>query len=227
MTAVTLGPHERRWLVVPSGVVGSSTSAGVTESQARLFTYADVTPLLHGIAPVPAATGVAGEIAALRDEISRRAHLGRADLARALDVDRRSLSGWASGQIRPARGRVEALRLLARTVREIDAEMPGRARDVLLARRVGGDLLDLLAQGRHDLVAQWRRLPVARPAPATSGPRRRPMYAAALDAVREQQPRRVTRRGTVRDDSVYEVDPAEAAMFRDTEDDRSRRTRRR
>jgi hypothetical protein len=92
--------------------------------------------------------GIADEVRQLRDRICSYG-LTRQDIAHALRVDRRSLSGWVSGEIRPTPERLLTLNVLAELVADVDAERPGRARDVLLARRTGRALLERVAtEGR-------------------------------------------------------------------------------
>src|SRR5207237_5048237 len=83
----------------------------------------------------------AAEVRALRDRITAHG-LSRQDVARAAGVDRRSLSGWAKGDIRPGAERLEVLRTLSALANAIDAERPGRARELLLARRGRVALID-------------------------------------------------------------------------------------
>lgn len=62
----------------------------------------------------------ADQICELRDEIQRRGGLSRSEIAQLIGVDRRSLSGWASGETSPSAVNLERLRTLAKVVRRLD-----------------------------------------------------------------------------------------------------------
>ena len=150
------------------------------------------------------------EVQRLRDEIARRTRLTRQQIARALGADRRSLSSWANGTTVPALERLERLRYLAAIVREIDALRPGQATELLLARRRGGDILDLIAQGAFDRVRNWQTLePGQAVVIVTERQRERekePLYARALSAYLDGKLSTPPRARTVRDAAEYEQD---------------------
>ncbi len=173
----------------------------------------------------PAAGLPANEVRRLRDDICGRG-LSRQDVARGIGVDRRSLSGYASGEINPQPERLEALRILARVTREIEAERPGRTRDVLLSQRGNDTLLDAAASGRHPLAA-WRRWLARREAQVEVRPRTtagEPIWAAAARALADGRLSAPARGGTARSAETYEMDLTEASSFEEEpEPDRRRR----
>jgi DNA-binding transcriptional regulator YiaG len=174
---------------------------------------------VFGVTTVPlsdpwttAEKAVADEVRSLRDAICA-AGISRQGLARLLGVDRRSLSGWASGEIRPARERVDALRVVARTVAEIDADRPGRVAEVMLTARGTTTLIDAVAAGRTSLDL-WRSW-LSRGAAAvtvTARPRAaEPIWTAAARAMAEGRLTAPTWERTVRPESTYEMNPHEEA----------------
>jgi DNA-binding transcriptional regulator YiaG len=173
---------------------------------------------VFGVTTVPASQtteaglSVAEEVRTLREAISSLG-VSRQMTARLLGVDRRSLSGWASGEIRPSSERVFALRVLARVVAEIDAEQPGRASDVLNAHRGTTSFMDAVATGRVRMEA-WRSW-LARSAAVVTVTTRRPVpepiWAAAARALAEGRLSAPTWDRTVRPESVYEMRPDEEA----------------
>lgn len=170
----------------------------------------------------------AEEVERLRDTISKACGLTRQDIARAIGVDRRSLSGFVSGEIQPTPERLAALRVLADVAAWTAERFGKRAREVLTAEGDRGCPLDVIAAGLTDLhgavesAAQTAGV-VAR-APVTIRHRRHgePLYLRAREvwSGRADLP---TRSGVLRDPGVYEQDLAEAA----TTDDARGRTRRR
>jgi transcriptional regulator with XRE-family HTH domain len=181
-----------------------------------------------GIAHVGLPLAFSEEVRLLRDEISRRTRLTRQQIARAAGADRRSLTSWANGSAAPGPDRLERLRHLCALVREIDAVQPGRATEILLARRRGGDLLDMVAEGRFDQTHQWQSMGTGQPSVHVTArqtdARKPPLFAAALAAYREGKISVPPRARTVRDASVYEQDLDEAEA---TFPDQSSRARRR
>lgn len=161
-------------------------------------------------------TAVADEVRRLRDEICRRG-LKHQDVARAIGVNRRSLSGYTSGEINPQPERLEALRLLARLSRDIEAEYPGRVREIVLSERGGSTLLDALAAGRYAVTAAWRTWVVTLRAPVDISPRaierKDPIWAAALHALAAGRLSAPARAASVRPAATYEMDPEEAQIF--------------
>jgi transcriptional regulator with XRE-family HTH domain len=169
--------------------------------------------------------GIADEVRQLRDRICSHG-LTRQDIARALGVDRRSLSGWVSGEIRPTPERVLTLSVLAELVADANAERPGRARDLLLARRTGRALLDRVAAEGRPMLDTWRLSvrPGARVEVRRRGePAHEPIWAAAARALAEGQLAPPTWERTVRTPETYEIDLEEATAFREEEPERGRR----
>lgn len=161
----------------------------------------------------------------LRDRILSRG-LSRQDIARALGVDRRSLTGWASGAIRPAPERLHLLRILADLVDAVDAERPGCARDILLVRRGRGALLDRLTTSGEEVLRTWPLCLMHHDSTVTvtrraGGPE--PIWAAAAQAWAEGRLAPLERAGTARAESTYEMDPSEAGAFREPEYEAGRR----
>lgn len=157
----------------------------------------------------------AEEVADLRDRLVALG-LSRQDIARGVGVDRRSLSGWVSGAIRPTRERLMVLRLLTHVAVDIDKRHPGRVAEVLLHRRGDGDLLDQLARGRADLFEDWRswlarsgnRVTVTHRAEAGEA-----IWSAADRARAEGRLPQPVRRGIVRSEASDHMDLEEAGAF--------------
>lgn len=155
---------------------------------------------------------VAEEIRTLRDDI-RALGVSRHNLARLLGVDRRSISGWVSGEIRPAPERVETLRAVARALADIAADRPGRVLETLRATRDGTSLLDAVASGTAPLDG-WRGWLSRGSAPVTVKARRHegePIWAAAARAFKEGRLASPVVERTVRPESTYEMSPEEEA----------------
>jgi transcriptional regulator with XRE-family HTH domain len=190
------------------------TSAAANFGRHFWGTYLSATE--SGITYAPRPGPVREEVQRLRDEIVRRTRLTRQQIARALGVDRRSLSSWASGTAVPTAERLERLQHLAATVREIDAMRPGEATEVLLARRNSGDILDLIARGELEHVRNWQRLPpgqaVARVTNRQVNSAKQPLYAAALAAYLDGRLSVPPRAHTVREQDEYEQDLAGAEL---------------
>jgi transcriptional regulator with XRE-family HTH domain len=157
------------------------------------------------------------EVQRLRDEIVRRTRLTRQQISRSLGVDRRSLSSWVNGTTVPVPERLERLRYLAATVRDIDALQPGQATEVLLARRRGGDILDLIAQGEFDRARNWQTLEpgqaVVHVTKRQSEGKKEPLYAAALAAYLDGRLSVPPRARTVREPEEYEQDLHDAEIL--------------
>jgi transcriptional regulator with XRE-family HTH domain len=155
----------------------------------------------------------------LRDRIAARG-LSKQEIARAIGVDRRSLSGYASHEIRPTPERLALLRILAELVDEIEVQRPGRVRDVLLSRRGGVDLLDQLNAAGDSILDTWRQWVARSEASVSVTSRARsaePIWAAAARAVAEGRLAAPSRSPTVRPESTYEMDLGEAASFAEPE----------
>jgi DNA-binding transcriptional regulator YiaG len=169
------------------------------------------------------------EVERLRDEISNSCGLSRQDIARAMGVDRRSLSGFVSGEIQPTPERLALLRVLADVATWTAERFGKRAREVLTADGEQGCPLDLVAAGLTDLhgavEAAAHAAGVIARAPVTIRHRKHgePLYLRAREVWigRADLP---TRAGVLRDPDVYEQDLAEAAATSDT---RGRARRRR
>lgn len=199
------------------------TNAGVSLHESLRFH-------VFGLTSVPAAepheaAAAADEVRRLRDDICRRG-LTRQDVARGIGVDRRSLSGYASGEINPQPERMEALRILARVTREIDAERPARVREFLLAPRGTDTLLDAIAAGRYAVAAAWRTWVARLEASVEVRPRvmqGEPVWSAAARALTEGRLTAPARAATVRPAEVYEMDMSEAESFEEEPDTSKRR----
>lgn len=214
------------WSGTSSYVSVIAVAAWVSEARARVL-GADRTTW-----PTPFSeptVSKAGEVEQLRDAIARACGLTRQDIARAIGVDRRSLSGFVSGEIQPTSERLALLRSLADVAAWTAERFGKRAREVLTAEGDRGCPLDLVATGLTDLkdaiesAAQAAGV-IAR-APVTIRHRKHgePLYLRARDvwSGRADLP---TRSGVVRDPEVYEQDLAEAAV---TSEARGRNRRRR
>lgn len=154
------------------------------------------------------------EVQRLRDEVARRTRLTRQQISRALGVDRRTLSSWANGTTIPTADRLERLRYLAATVREMDALRPGEATNLLLAQRWGGDILDLIARSEFVTVRNWQGLEPGRAVvevkKRTSARPEAPFYANALAAYLEGRLNAPPRARGIRESTEYEQDLSEA-----------------
>lgn len=220
--AVPAKPRER----VASGLLADAvfgTNAGVAMRTLHSDVFGVTTVALSD--PRPAAGGVADEVRSLRDAICG-AGVSRQALARLLGVDRRSLSGWARGEIRPGPDRIAGMRALARIVADIDAEYPGRVSDVLSMPRGKFTLLDAVAEGRTR--AELWRAWMARAASSVTVTWRdrqdEPMWAAAARAIAEGRIAVPAWERTVRPETTYEMRPdEEAAAFAEPEYETRRR----
>ena len=179
-------------------------------------------PMVHSsitswvTATTPSLPTIADEVRELRDSIVDLAGLTRQEIARSIGVDRRSLSGYVTGEIRPTDERLRMLRELAEVAEWTANRFGERAREVLRGMYSDASPLDLIATGqpatRESLDAIAR---VLRPAsPQLLAVKRRtshpPLHIHAL-AVWGDETNQPERANTVRDESVYEQDPSEAA----------------
>ena len=148
----------------------------------------------------------------LRDEIARRTRLTREQIARAIGVDRRSLSAWVKGMVTPGADKVERLQLLANVVRDIEATESGRATEVLLSRAGGQDLLDHIAAGRLSRVHEWKVLQGATPSVTIQHrlTTKRALHQRALEAYLRGELHPIGRSATLRPESYYEQDLTQA-----------------
>ena len=192
-------------LIASAEAMTTAASSMVDQYWATYLTSTD-----NGITYIFLSESSSEQVRRLRDEISRRTRLTRQQIARALGVDRRSLTSWANGSSVPGPDRLERLQFLSALVREIDAIKPGRATEVMLARRRGHDLLDLVADGRFADAQNWQNLspgvPSVRVVTRSTGARRPPLYAAALEAYLNGQLHTPPRARTVREEGDYEQD---------------------
>lgn len=165
-----------------------------------------------GITYMALSRPVGEEVQRLRDEIARRTRLTRQQIARAVGVDRRSLSAWVSGEATPNPEKLERLRLLADIIRDIDVSAPETATEILLSRRNGQDLLDHLAAGRITAVDEWHPFGGTTPSATIQERRRtkRPLHQNALDAYLRGELRELGRATTVHPESDYEQDLSRA-----------------
>ena len=204
------------------------TGTGPTVGFSRDDRYSTISTTDAGFSLSHSPTGsVSEEVRALQDEIRTRARLTRQQIAQAIGVDRRSLSAWASGETYPTPQRLETLRVLARLVRDIDTQHRGRAQEFLLAVHPGNrNALSAIAEGRLDLAERLVASVDGRPRVniAQADQRRRPLYSAAADALRNGRLDRPSRSAVCRESDTYEMDLEEAHLFtEDTEVARRRR----
>ena len=154
---------------------------------------------------------LAVEVSRLRDVIIEAAGLTRQEIARAIGVDRRSLSGFARGDIRPTPARIESLRLLARVAQYAANRWGERSRQVLVSARYGQTPLELVAAGDTSVFGVLDSIEAADAAVSTrSRPTKgEPLYRAARAYGQPME----TREGVLRDESLYEQDLAEASPY--------------
>jgi transcriptional regulator with XRE-family HTH domain len=167
----------------------------------------------------------AAEVRVLRDRIAAHG-LSKQEIARAIGVDRRSLSGYAKGEIRPSSRRLGLLHTLADLVEAISVERPGRVRDCLLSRRGRLALIDQLDTAGHSILRTWPAWVARSEATVTVTPRvppAEPVWAAAARAVAEGRLGVPGRGHTVRPESTYEMNFDEAAAFVEPEYESPRR----
>jgi len=207
-------------------LLGAERMTGGAVSWSDQFWRIDVSSTDTGITYESTPRPVREEVQRLRDEIARRTRLTREQIARALGVDRRSLSAWVKGESAPGAGKLERLQLLADVVRDIDVSAPGSATEVLLSRTEGRDLLDHIASGHLAHARDWhawrglaRSVTVVRRRSAKP-----PLHQNALDAYLRGELRPLGRAATIRPESDYEQDLAQAERL--MPDEPVRRSRR-
>ncbi len=207
-------------------ILGAERMTGAVLSWASQFWRLDVSSTETGITYASAPRPVREEVQQLRDEIARRTRLTREQIARALGVDRRSLSAWVKGESAPGVDKLGRLQLLADVVRDVDASKPGSATEVLLSRTEGQDLLDHIANGRLSHARDWHAWRGIAPSVTIVHRRsaKRPLHQNALDAYLRGELRPLGRAATIRPESDYEQDLARAERL--MPDEPVRRSRR-
>lgn len=100
---------------------------------------------------VPTPRTVAEEVRELRDRIISTTGLSKQEIARAIGVDRRSLSGYVSGEIRPTDDRIRSLRDFAEIAEWSVDRFGEHARELLRGRSSGRPLLDLFREEGVDI----------------------------------------------------------------------------
>lgn len=159
---------------------------------------------------------LAAEVERLRDRITSRSRLTRQEIARAIGVDRRSLSGFVKGEIRPTEERLRALRVLADTADWSANAFGEYAREVLRGTDPDSSPLLLIATGetdlRPELLAAAERAGVVAQTRIETHVRetkKEPLYlkASGAWAGKETLP---TRTGVPRSDADYEQDLSKA-----------------
>lgn len=157
------------------------------------------------------------EIARLRDRVISLTGLTKQDVAQAIGVSRRSLYGFATGEIRPTDGRIVALRVLADTAEWSVRHFGAHARRFLRGPDSESSPLKLIAEGRTDIRSElldaaardgWSgAVQVSARHRETT---KEPLYikAASEWSGKGSLP---TRRGVPRDEAVYEQDLSKAA----------------
>ena len=173
------------------------------------------------------ARAISTEVGKLRDRISSLTGLTRQEIARAIGVDRRSLSGFVTGEIRPTEARIVALRTLADTADWSASQFGEHAREVLRGPSPESSPLRLIALGRTDIrrelnaAAEQAGLGVATPVRIQQRQTKEPLYVKA-SAAWSGKGRLPTVGGVPRDEAAYEQDLSKAATAR-TADARPRR----
>ena len=193
-------------------LLGAERMTGGAISWSDQFWRIDVSSTETGITYASTPRPVREEVQKLRDEIARRTRLTREQIARALGVDRRSLSAWVKGESAPGADKLERLQLLADVVRDIDASKPGSATEVLLSRTEGQDLLDHIASGRFAHARDWQLLRGSSPSLRIVHRRsaKRALHQNALDAYLRGELRPLGRAATIHPESDYEQDISRA-----------------
>lgn len=188
-------------------LLGAERMTGGVVNWSAQFWRIDVSSTETGITYASTPRPVREEVQKLRDEIARRTRLTREQIARALGVDRRSLSAWVRGEATPGADKLERLQLLTDVVRDIDATESGRATEVLLSRSGGQDLLDHIAAGHFAHPRDWRAF---QGSPSVTIVHRysakRPLHQNALDAYLRGELRSLGRASTIHPESDYEQD---------------------
>lgn len=207
-------------------LLGAEQMTAASVSWSRQFWQTYVSSTETGITYSGPPRPVREDVQKLRDEIARRTRLTREQIARAIGVDRRSLSAWVKGGATPGADKLERLQLLADVVRDIDASEAGRATEVLLRRSDGQDLLDAIAAGRFSRAQDWKLLQGTAPSVTIEHhpPRKPPLHQRALEAYLRGELHPIGRAATLRPESDYEQDLAKAERL--MPDEPVRRSRR-
>lgn len=215
-TTTAVGPSSTRasGAALHAGLL-PATAFGTNSGIADVVRWANQLELITTTPPVRrtvALFGLADEVRELRDAICSHG-LTRQDVARAVGVDRRSLSAWVRGEMRPGPERLRVLHTLARLVDTIASERPGRVRDVLLARRGATAVIDrVVTEGVH-VLETWRA--ATRPEAtvtlrSTAARAQEPIWAAAARAAAEGRLKPPTWERTIRPAATYQMDLEEA-----------------
>ena len=191
---------------------GAKRMTGATSDRGRQFWQTYLSSTESGITYSGTLRPVREEVQRLRDEVARRTRLTREQIARAAGVDRRSMSAWVKGDATPSVEKLARLQILADVARDIDATEAGRSTEVLLSRRAGQDLLDLIAAGRITHSHAWQELQEASPSVTVVRRRstKRPLHQNALDAYLKGELQPFGRSTTTRPESDYEQDLSKA-----------------
>jgi transcriptional regulator with XRE-family HTH domain len=162
----------------------------------------------------------AEEVARLRDRVIEAAGLSRQDIARGIGVDRRSLSGFVTGEIRPSELRLRALQVLADSAEWAAARYGVRAKEILREDTAEGAPLDLIASGRMSVIDSMESaaeaLGLVRHGAVTVRTRasnRVPLYLKARETWSNRLDKPIAG-GEVRDPAVYEQELSNAARSR-------------
>lgn len=158
---------------------------------------------------------LADEVEQLRDRVCARTGLTRQEIARAIGVDRRSLSGFVTGEIRPTEARMLALRALVDNADWTAERFGEHAREVLRGKSPESSPLRLIAEGRTDIRRELQAaagqigLGSTDRATIQSRASRESLYLKAASAwsTTGHLPSRL---GTPRDDTEYEQDLSRA-----------------
>jgi transcriptional regulator with XRE-family HTH domain len=189
-------------------LLGAERMTSAVLSRSRQFWQTYVSSTETGISYISTPRSVKEEVQRLRDDIARRTRLTRQQIARALGVDRRSLSAWVKGVATPSTDKLERLQMLADVIRDIDAAGPGRATEVLLSRAGGQDLLDHIAAGHFRRASDWQLLQGAMLSRTIvhRNSAKRPLHQNALEAYLRGELHPLGRAITIRPESDYQQD---------------------
>jgi transcriptional regulator with XRE-family HTH domain len=216
-TAINTDDDEEFTLLVPAlleaDAFGTSDHIGFSTGCRVASDTGKTTWFMSGRAMIKA---LAGEVEQLRDRVGERTGLTRQEIARAIGVDRRSLSGFVTGEIRPTEVRMLALRALADNADWTVEQFGEHAREVLRGKSPESSPLRLIAEGRTDIrrelqaAAEQAGLGSIGRVTIQSRASREPLYLKAASAwsTTGHLPSRL---GTPRDDAEYDQDLSKAA----------------